>query len=264
MSLNKFLSGLAILLGLSLVLQNCKKESPLVENTTGINSTMGVDERNGLIQLTPLSKSAINHKVNADYDFVGQTYYEHHMYNSHRHPSSYFNFSPETRNAIASVDLAFGEHYAKLSKEDDIINRMYRDGLIGSFNELDYLKDYIRELVDYFDVLENESMVPSIPKRDFGTVYFDIMNKEQSVLQSVNLTEEQKFTILSFSSYIRNHLKFLVSDGEVEERGMGCWRGIKAKCWLRYGIALALKITAYTLLLKKAIIVTGGVASPAA
>jgi hypothetical protein len=133
---------------------------------------------------------------------------------------------------------------------------MQSEGLISATSQMDYMVNYYNQLIALFDNLDSQAIGSESP--DFGTVYFAILNLENSIKANNSLTQEQKNNILRFSSIIRNELKYEVTSGQIEERGGKCWGGIKRSCWLKYGFVLALKITAYTVLL----VATSGTYAP--
>jgi hypothetical protein len=247
---------LLLIFGLSLGLHlvSCNK---LKETNTQTSTTGSVVERTDLIPFTPLTKTAIAHNSTEDYEFIGRTLYEHRMYFSDRDPSSYFNFSPKETAAMAVADAEFNSKYKDLETPEEIIKKMYQEGLISSENEFDYLVSYFNQLISMAEAIENN--VGTAGTTDFGTFYFDLINLETAVQQNANLTDDQKFNILTYSAIVRNDLKYMVSSGLVEERGLRCFGGIKIKCWLKYGFETYLKIQAYQFIIGAILISTGAV-----
>jgi hypothetical protein len=240
----------------------CHKDADQVESAQVRQSI--VEERDIVIGFSPLTKSAIDHNLNTDYEFAGRTMYEHYMYYSDRDPMTYFNFSVDEANAIRDTDQFFEREFGELETAEQVIEKMVNLRLINSKSDLDYLNSYFDQLETLFTELENDAIANVPNQKDFGTIYFEIIDLENAVQQDQNLTDEQKFNILSLSSIIRNQLKYGVSSGQIEERGLGdrCVFGITISCWWKHAKAELFLMVGYQIALGYAIAGTAGIGTP--
>lgn len=203
-----------------------------------------------------MSISALSHQIDAEYEFVGKTIFEHYTYLSDRDPATYFPGMPAGPTAQATQ--AFNADYKNLTDVQAIVDQMLADSLITSSSDMDFLINYHEDMMEQVD---NGSI------RSFGNLWYFLHEKEQQVESDPHLTDEEKELLLCLSSAVRNTLKYAYVTGQVEDRGFldNCLFGIKVKCWLKVGLSNLLKITGYYLLIKKSLAaaaVSGGASAP--
>ncbi|MFN4257414.1 MAG: hypothetical protein ACK4Q5_20635, partial [Saprospiraceae bacterium] len=129
----------------ALCFHNCKKDTSAMGHSSANFAASDRSEQTDSL----MSISALSHQIDAEYEFVGKTIFEHYTYLSDRDPATYFPGMPAGPTAQATQ--AFNADYKNLTDVQAIVDQMLADSLITSSSDMDFLINYHEDMMEQVD-----------------------------------------------------------------------------------------------------------------